>query len=91
MIAKEQRIKVAKQRFLSEHPELQDKLSGLSRLDADSLAMSLEEYRDIKLNQEFNQHAKLNGINASDLVISLCAENEQEKQAMYREQEVTSH
>ncbi|WDD97553.1 DUF6388 family protein [Thalassomonas actiniarum] len=93
MIAKEQRIKVAKERFLSEHPELQHKLLSLSTTDADNLALSLDEYRDIKLNQEFNHHAKVHGINASDLVIDLCAESEQEKQAMYQEQhqEVTSH
>ncbi|WDE07082.1 hypothetical protein SG34_009420 [Thalassomonas viridans] len=91
MIAKEQRIKIAKERFLSAHPELQHKLLSLSSTDADSLAMSLEEYRDIKLNQEFNQHAKTQGMNASDLVIDLCAENELEKQVMYQEQEVISH
>ena len=87
MIAKEQRIKVAKERFLSEHPELQHKILNLTSTDADNLDLTLEDYRDLKINQEFNLHAKLNGINAGDLVINLCAENEQEKQLMYREQQ----
>lgn len=85
MIAKEQRIKVAKERFLSENPALQNKLSTLTNDAAEHLALTLKDYRDLKLNQEFNNHAKSCGIPASDLVINLCAENKEEKAAMYLE------
>ena len=85
MIPKEERYTYAIQKFLIANPTLQNELNQLDPNTAQNLGVTLVEYRECKLSEEFTDHAKAIGKDITDLIIDLCAKNEIDRQAMILE------
>ena len=68
-------------RFLGERPELATKLDNLNPLEARAAGLSMEEYRQERLNEAFEAEAEKLGFFAWELTLQLTSETPEDFEA----------
>ncbi|WP_296251849.1 DUF6388 family protein [Pseudomonas sp. UBA4194] len=81
------RHQAALDRFLADHPAVQEELDHLNPLAARAAGMSAQEYRDERLHQAFEEAADAQGLFAWELTLKLTAASAEE----FQEQRLEVH
>ncbi|MDU9592408.1 MULTISPECIES: DUF6388 family protein [unclassified Vibrio] len=68
--------------FLAQNPHVEQRLNSLDSKVSDSLGITIEQYRDQELKEEFRKFAKVSGLSVQDLVIELACETIEEKDSL---------
>ena len=68
-------------RFLGERPELATKLDNLNPLEARAAGLSMQEYRQERLNEAFEAEAEQQGFFAWELTLQLTSETPEDFEA----------
>jgi len=74
-------FKIAKQRFLSENTDIQNELDNL-KSEAKALSIDFDDYKELKLTQIFNEHAKKMGVDPFELTLQLGTFSEEKRQEL---------
>jgi hypothetical protein len=80
-----ERYRIACDRFLEQHPEVQRKLDFLNPAEAQVLGLSIDDYQQLELNKEFKKEAKLLSIDSVKLVMRYAADSKEEFEIMLKE------
>jgi len=80
-----ERYRIACDRFLEQHPEVQRKLDFLNPAEAQVLGLSIDDYQKLELNKEFKKEAELLGIDSVELVMRYAAADSEEFEIMQKE------
>jgi len=81
---REEIVKRAKERFLSNNPALAFEISSLKASEAEMNGVSLEKLQDLRIVDELRKHAENKKINPSDLILELGVDDEQERTDLRR-------